>query len=195
MGTETETNPKRKASMLPTILIVIAALVVVFLIVVAMQSDSYTVSRNGTMSASAADVFAQVNDLHKFQDWSPWAKIDPDVKNTFEGAPSGTGAICKWTGNKKVGEGIMTIVDSKPNDDIRMRLEFIKPFASTADVQFNFKQQDKQTTVTWSMTGQKNFISKAFCLFMNMDKMIGGDFERGLGNLKTLVESAPKAAK
>jgi hypothetical protein len=136
-----------------------------------------------------------VNDLHKFQDWSPWAKIDPDVKNTFEGAPSGTGAICKWTGNKKVGEGIMTIVDSKPNDDIRMRLEFIKPFASTADVQFNFKQQDKQTTVTWSMTGQKNFISKAFCLFMNMDKMIGGDFERGLGNLKTLVESAPKAAK
>ena len=195
MGNETETKPKRKASMLPTILIVIAALVVVFLIVVAMQSDSYTVARNGTISASAADVFAQVNDLRKFQDWSPWAKVDPNVKNTYEGAPSGVGAVCKWTGNKKVGEGIMTIADSKPNDSIRMRLEFIKPFASIADVQFKFKEQNNQTSVTWAMTGQKNFISKAFCMFMNMDKMIGGDFERGLGNLKSLVENAPKAVK
>lgn len=195
MGNETETKPKRKASMLPTILIVIAALVVVFLIVVAMQSDSYTVSRSGSISAPAAEVFAQVNDLRKFQDWSPWAKVDPDVKNTYEGAPSGVGAICKWTGNKKVGEGIMTIVESKPNEAIRMRLEFIKPFASTADVQFSFKEENKQTSVTWSMTGQKNFMSKAFCMFMNMDKMIGGDFERGIGNLKSLVEGAPKATK
>lgn len=195
MGNELETKPKRKASMLPTILIVIAALVVVFLIVVAMQPGSYTVSRNGSISAPAAEVFAQVNDLRKFQDWSPWAKVDPDVKNTYEGAPSGVGAICKWTGNKKVGEGIMTITDSKPNESIRMRLEFIKPFASTADVQFGFKEQDGQTAVTWMMTGQKNFISKAFCMFMNMDKMIGGDFERGLASLKSLVESAQKAAK
>jgi hypothetical protein len=195
MTADTEVLPRKKSSMLPTILIVIVAIIVVFLIVVAMQPDQYSVSRSATISGPAADVFAQVNDLHKFQDWSPWAKIDPDVKNTYEGPASGAGAICKWVGNKKVGEGVMTIAESKPNDSIGMKLEFIKPFASKADVQFNFKQQANQTAVTWSMSGKNNFMAKAFCLFMNMDKMIGGDFERGLANLKSLVENQSKAAK
>jgi hypothetical protein len=117
------------------------------------------------------------------------------VKNTYEGPAAGVGAISKWVGNKKVGEGQMTISESRPNEAIGMKLEFIKPFASKADVQFSFKQEAHQTSVTWSMSGQNNFMAKAFCLFMNMDKMIGGDFERGLGNLKALVENQSKAAK
>jgi hypothetical protein len=155
---------------------------------VALQPADYQVQRNATITAPAPDVFAQVNDLRKFQDWSPWAKLDPDVKNTYEGPPAGAGAITRWVGNKKVGEGSMTIVESRPSNLIKMKLEFIKPFASTADVQFDFKPDGSGTAVTWTMSGKKNFVSKAFCLFVSMDKMVGGDFERGLVNLKTLTE-------
>jgi hypothetical protein len=174
--------------MLPIVLGVIAALVVLFLIIVALQPVDYQVVRSAIIAAPAAGVFPQVNDLHKFQDWSPWAKLDPDVKNTYDGPPAGTGAVCKWTGNKKVGEGVMTITESRPNELIKMKLEFIKPFASTADVQFDFKPEGTGTAITWTMSGKKNFMSKAFCLFVSMDKMVGGDFERGLANLKTLTE-------
>jgi hypothetical protein len=166
----------------------LALVVVLFLVIVALQPADYRVVRNASIAAPAADVFPQVNDLHKFQDWSPWAKLDPDVKNTYEGPPAGTGAVSRWAGNKKVGEGIMTITDSRPYDSIKMKLEFIKPFASTADVQFDFKPEGNGTGVTWTMSGKKNFMSKAFCLFVSMDKMVGGDFERGLANLKELTE-------
>jgi hypothetical protein len=185
---ENNVPERRKRRMLPIILGVIAAVIVLFLIIVAMQPADYQVVRSATIGAPAGQVFPQVNDLHKFQDWSPWAKLDPDVKNTYEGPAAGAGAITRWTGNKKVGEGIMTITESRPNEFIKMKLEFIKPFASTADVQFDFKPENNGTGVTWTMSGKKNFISKAFCLFVSMDKMVGGDFERGLANLKTLTE-------
>jgi len=174
--------------MWPIIAASLVVIVVLFLIVVASQPADYQVVRKATMAASPGDLFVQVNDLRKFQDWSPWAKLDPDVKNTYEGPPAGTGAISRWAGNKKVGEGSMTIVESHPNDFIRMKLEFIKPFPSSADVQFDFKPDGNGTAVTWTMSGKKNFVSKAFCLFASMDKMVGGDFERGLANLKTLTE-------
>jgi Polyketide cyclase / dehydrase and lipid transport len=189
---ETNVPERKKRRMLPIILGVIAAIVVLFLIIVALQPADYQVQRGATIAAPAPDVFAQVNDLRKFQDWSPWAKLDPDVKNTYEGPPAGTGAITRWVGNKKVGEGNMTIVESHPSSLIKMKLEFIKPFPSTADVQFDFKPEGNATAVTWTMSGKKNFMSKAFCLFMNMDKMVGGDFERGLANLKALTEKNSK---
>jgi hypothetical protein len=179
---------RRKRPVLPIILTSLATIVVLFLIIVALQPADYQITRSATISAPAGDVFAQVNDVRKFQDWSPWAKLDPNVKNTYEGPPAGAGAISKWTGNNKVGEGTMTITDSKPNELVRMKLEFIKPFASVADVRFDFKPEGKGTSVAWMMSGKKNFMSKAFCLFANMDKMVGGEFERGLANLKTLTE-------
>jgi hypothetical protein len=185
---ETDVPETRKRHMLPIILGVVTAIVVLFLVVVALQPADYQVARSAIVAAPGAQVFVQVNDLHKFQDWSPWAKLDANVKNTYEGRPAGTGAITRWVGNKKVGEGNMTIVESRPSDLIKMKLEFIKPFASTADVQFDFKPEGKGTAVTWTMSGQKNFMSKAFCLFASMDKMVGADFERGLGNLKSLTE-------
>jgi len=179
--------------MIKKILVVLVLILVVFVVIVAMQPAAYRITRTATMSAPPADVFAQVNDLHKFQDWSPWAKLDPALKQTYDGAPAGTGAIYSWEGNKKVGAGRMTITDSRTNDLVSMKLEFLKPFASTATTEFAFKPEGNQTAVTWSMFGENNFIAKAFCLFMNMDKMVGGDFERGLAQLKSLVESGSKA--
>jgi hypothetical protein len=114
------------------------------------------------------------------------------MKTTFEGPQSGTGASYAWVGNSKVGEGKMSITESKANELVRLKLEFVKPFASTATSEFTFKPEGDKTSVSWSMSGEKNFISKAFCLFMNMDKMLGGEFETGLANLKSAVQVAAK---
>ena len=142
------------------------------------------------MSAQPPAVFSQVNDFHNWEAWSPWAKRDPAAKNSFEGAPAGKGAIFRWAGNKEVGEGNMTISESRPSDLIRINLEFLKPFPNSSVTEFTFKPEGNQTVVTWSMTGKCNFMAKAFHLFMNMDKMVGGDFEKGLAAMKSVVETA-----
>ena len=178
--------------MIKKILIGMVIIVVILVIIIALQSSTYHVERSATISAPASVVFAQVNDFHKWNAWSPWAKIDPAMKTTFEGAPAGNGAVYSWTGNKDVGEGRMTITDSHPSDSIKINLEFIRPFAGTSTTVFNFKPDGNQTVVTWSMTGDKNFIAKAFQLVVSMDKMIGGDFEKGLAQMKAVAEAAPK---
>jgi uncharacterized protein YndB with AHSA1/START domain len=176
--------------MLIKILIALVVIVFVFLVIVALQPAEYRVKRSATISAPPPVVFAQVNDFHKWEAWSPWAKLDPSARNAFEGAPVGTGAVFTWAGNHKVGEGRMTLTESHPNDLIRIKLDFIKPFASTATAEFTFKPEGKQTAVTWSISGQKVFVSKAVCMFMNMDKMVGGQFEQGLAQLKSVAEKA-----
>lgn len=178
--------------MLKKILIGIAAVLVLFVIIVAMQPAQYRVTRTATIPAAPAVVFDHVNDLHKWQAWSPWEKLDPAMKRTFEGPQSGTGASYGWVGNKEVGEGKMSITESRANELVRLKLEFIKPFASTALTEFTFKPEGDKTAVSWTMSGDKSFISKAFCLFMNMDKMIGGDFEKGFEGLKSVVQVAAK---
>jgi len=178
--------------MLKKILIAIAAIVVVFVVVVAIQPSEFRIVRSATISAPAPAVFAQVNDFHNWEAWSPWAKVDPAMKQAYEGPPAGTGAIYTWAGNDQVGEGRMTLTESRPSDLIRIKLEFLKPFAATNTAEFTFKPEGNQTVVTWSMTGKNNFIAKAVHLFMNMDKMVGGKFEEGLANMKSLVEAAPK---
>ena len=179
--------------MLTKTLLVIAALIVVFLIVVALQPSSFRVARTATISAPAFAVFAQVNDFHKWQAWSPYEK-DPAMKKTFEGPPAGTGASYAWSGNSEVGEGRSTITDSRPNERITIKLEFVRPFAGTNTAEFGFTPKGDQTEVTWSLAGHKNFMSKAVCMFMDMDKMVGGDFEKGLGKLKSVVESTNNTA-
>ena len=178
--------------MLKKILLVLAALVAVFLVVVAFQPSEYRVTRSAAISAPPAVVYSQVNDFRKWDAWSPWAKIDPNMQVTHSGAAAGTGASYHWTGNSDVGEGRMTITDSRPAEQVNIKLEFIKPFASTADTAFTFKPAGAGTEVTWSMAGQNNFIGKAMCMFMNMDKMVGGDFEKGLAAMKSVAESAAK---
>jgi Polyketide cyclase / dehydrase and lipid transport. len=174
------------------VLAVLAVLVVVFLVVVAMQPADYRVVRTASIAAPPETVFAQVNDFHKWETWSPWAKIDPAAKFSYEGAPAGVGSVFSWAGNKQVGEGRMALTDSHPNDQIRIKLDFIKPYPSSCIQEFAFKPEGKETVVTWTMTGQKDFMSKAVCMFMNMDKMVGGDFERGLASMKSVTETLVK---
>lgn len=174
------------------IFIAAAVVVLAFVVVVAVQPSDYRVVRTTTISAPALVVFVQVNDFHRWGEWSPWAHLDPNMKQTFEGTPTGTGAIYTWSGSGKVGEGKMTILESRPSELVRIQLEFIKPFASTCATDFTFHSEKDQTSVTWSMAGKNNFIGKAFCLFMNMDKTVGGDFERGLSMMKSTAEAAAK---
>jgi uncharacterized protein YndB with AHSA1/START domain len=178
--------------MLEIILIGLAVIIVVFLIIVAMQPAQYRVARSATISAPAQAVFAQVNDFHKWEAWNPWGKIDPAMKHSYQGTPAGIGAVYTWVGNKEVGEGRMTIIESRPNDLIRIKMEFFKPFAGNSIAEFTFKPEGNQTAVTWSMTGENNFMAKAIHLFINMDKMIGGQFEKGLAQIKSLVEAPAK---
>lgn len=179
--------------MIKKIFLAILAIVAIFLVVVAIQPADFRITRSTTVAASPETVFKQVNDFHNWDAWSPWAKLDPNMKKNFEGAPAGVGASYTWSGNDKVGEGRMTITDSKPNELVSMKLEFIKPFAATNTTEFTLKPDGNQTVVTWSMSGSKNFMSKAFDLIMNMDKMVGGDFEKGLAQMKAVAEAAPKS--
>ncbi len=172
------------------VLVAVVVIVVVFLIVVALQPSEFRVARTARISAPAAAVFTQVNDLHKMQAWSPWARMDPAAKNTFEGPPAGTGAVLAWAGNRKVGEGRMTITESRPNELIRIKIDFIKPFPSASTAEFRFRPEGSETVVTWSMAGRKAFVPKAIGLFLSMDKMIGGEFEKGLANLRSMTEGA-----
>jgi hypothetical protein len=164
----------------------------VLAVIVALQPSEFRVARSTTISAPPSAGFVQVNDFHKWEAWNPWGKIDPAMKQTYEGAPAGTGAIYTWAGNNEVGEGRMAIIESRPSELIRVKLEFFKPFAATNTAEFTFKPEANQTVVTWSMFGEKNFMAKAIHLFMNMDKMIGGQFEKGLAEMKSVVEPSPK---
>ena len=176
--------------MLKKILIGLAVVVLVFAVVVALQPSDFRVTRSATIAAPPAVVFSQVNDFHKWQAWSPWAKMDPAAKNAFAGPPAGTGAVFTWDGNSKVGEGRMTLTESRPPDLIRIKLDFVRPFAGTNDVEFAFRPEGNQTVVTWTMAGKNNFVARALCLFMSMDKMVGGEFEKGLAQMKAIAERA-----
>jgi hypothetical protein len=135
-------------------------------------------------------VFAQVNDLHKWDAWSPWTKLDPDAKISFEGPESGTGAIAKWSGNSQVGEGTMTLTESRPNELIKIKTDMVKPMEGSNTTEFLFKPEGDQTHVTWVISGHQNFVAKALCLVMNGKKMLGDAIEEGLAKLKTVAEAA-----
>src|SRR5262245_59060488 len=132
--------------MLKWILLSLAGVIVVFLVVVALQPDNFRVERSASMRAPASAAFAQVNDFQNWRAWSPWEKVDPALKRTYEGPKAGTGAVYAWQGNKDVGEGRMTITDSRPGELVRIKLEFFKPFAATNAAEFNFKSASPDAT-------------------------------------------------
>lgn len=176
--------------MWPIVVGVLFGFLIGFVVVVARRPDEFAVQREADFAAPPTVVFAQVNDFHAWDAWSPWAKLDPNSVVTFDGAPSGPGAKFAWSGNKKVGEGRMTIVDSKSPEFVKIKLEFIKPFAATNDTLFTFAPRGTGTHVTWRMTGRSpGFMHKAICALMNMDKMVGRDFEKGLANMKQIAEA------
>lgn len=175
--------------MLKIILISIVVLIAIFSIIVAMQPEEFKVTRSLAISAPSDVVFSNVNDLHKWQAWSPWAKLDPNAKTTFNEITSGLNANMSWVSdNNNVGEGSMTIIDSQPNQLIKFRLDFIRPMQATNNAEFSFKADNNMTIVTWSMYGKNNFIGKAIGLIFNCEKMVGTQFEQGLADLKLIAE-------
>ncbi|MFO0946482.1 MAG: SRPBCC family protein [Planctomycetota bacterium] len=178
--------------MIRKLLLGFAVFILALIVVVALQPSEFQVSRSMKIAAPVPAVFAKVNDFHEWDAWSPWAKLDPNMKQTYEGSPTGKGAIYSWDGNDQVGKGKMTITDSKPEEQVLILLEFERPIAATNAAAFTFKPEGDQTVVTWSMSGTNGFIAKAFHLVMNIDKLLGEDFEKGLTKLKEVVEGTPK---
>ncbi|MBN9685132.1 MULTISPECIES: SRPBCC family protein [unclassified Corallococcus] len=156
---------------------------------IATRPDTFTVTRSATVPGTPDIAFGLVNDFHQWNQWSPWDNLDPNMKRTFDGAESGVGATYGWVGNNDVGEGRMTILEATANASVRIKLEFIKPFEDSSITTFTFNPATDGTAVTWTMAGDHNFMSKAMCLVMDMDQMIGKDFEKGLASMKTAAQA------
>lgn len=160
----------------------------VFVIIVLAQPSTFKVSRSITINAPVSVIFAQVNDPSKWENWSPWAKIDPNALFTYEGPHSGVGAIAHWHGDANIGDGHSIITESTPNQHLVYKLTIVKPAAATNIFDFTFTPSGKATQVTWMMEANNGFGGKAMGLLINCKKMMGVMFEQGLTNLKTLVE-------
>lgn len=178
--------------MLKKILLGLLAIIATILVVAAFQPSQFSVQRSLVIAAPPAVLFDQVNDHRKFVTWNPWLKLDPKVKNTFSGPATGVGSVCSWEGNRDVGAGSATIIETKPGELVRQRMEWREPMEGVSTVDFTFKPEAGGTRVTWHIYGANNYVGKVMCLFMSMDKMIGGQFEVGLGNLKAIAEGGTK---
>lgn len=173
--------------MLIKILIGVAILIAVVLIFAATRPNTFSVERSASIKAAPEKIFPLINDFHQWDAWTPYNK-DREMKKTYSGAASGVGAISAWDGNREVGQGSIQITESVPPTKIVMDLQMFKPFNCRNRVEFTLTPTVDSTTVRWAMTGTSNFVSKLMGLFINMDKMVGNDFETGLAGLKRLAE-------
>jgi uncharacterized protein YndB with AHSA1/START domain len=174
--------------MLKTILIVIALLVAGVLIFAATKPDVFRVERKTLIQAPPEKVFALINDFKQWGPWSPWEKKDPAMKRSFSANSAGQGATYAWQGNKDVGQGSMEIIESVTPSRIRLKLDFIQPFEAHNVVTFTLAPRGKGTGISWAMEGPVPYFAKIIHVFINMDAMVGRDFEAGLASLKTLAE-------
>ena len=170
------------------ILGVAAVLVVLILIFAAAQPDTFVVQRKAVMKAPAKKIFAYFNDFKTWNKWSPWEKIDPAMKKAYSGKAKGVGSVYAWEGNKQIGQGRMEIIEASAPTQLNIKLDFFKPFEAHNLTTFTLEPSGKSTEVSWTMRGPSKFMMKVMHLFMNMDKMVGKDFEKGLAQLKSLVE-------
>ena len=160
---------------------------------IAGRPAAFRIERSATIAAPAEVVFAQIEDLHRWERWNPFEKGDASMRKTFEGAPTGIGSAYHYVSDH-AGEGRMTLTDIQPNRRVGVRAEFIKPMAATNDVEFTLRPASEGVTVTWAMSGRNSFLGKAISLFVNMDRMVGGKFEQGLADLKRLSEAEAHTA-
>ena len=181
--------PKKMLRIFGYIGLTFLVIILGFLGYVASLPDDFRVQRSAVVDAPADAVFPLINNFHEWPKWSPWEKIDPNLKRTYEGPDAGPGATYAWVGNGDVGEGKMTIQESKPDELIAIKLEFFKPFAGICPTTFKLEPSDSGTKVTWTMNGKNNFIAKAISVFINMDKMIGQNFEDGLAKMSEAARS------
>jgi len=153
-------------------------------------ASTYVVERTETIKAPASEIFAQVGNLKSWDNWSPWAEMDPEMTKTYAGEDGAVGSSYHWTGNRKVGQGQMTMTEVEANEQVTIDLRFIKPFKSQSVTEMVLSPAGNSTEVTWRMTGPKTFMTKVMNLVgKNMDKMVGPDFEKGLLQLKRITET------
>ena len=171
-----------------TALIIIAILIIALLAIAASRQNTFSLSRSADIKAPPEKIFPHLNDFKNWGAWSPWEKMDPDLKRSFSGSASGKGAHYSWVGNKKVGEGNMEITRSVPSSNIELNLNFLKPFKASNVTEFKITPKGNMSNVNWEMRGPLNLMMKVMHMFMNMDSMVGKDFEAGLANLKSIVE-------
>lgn len=174
--------------MIKTIAIVIAVLIAGVLILAATKPDTFRVQRQANIKAPPDKIFAFINDFNRWSRWSPWENRDPALKRTYGTATAGKGAVYAWEGNKEVGQGRMEIIDSSPASKVTIKLDFIKPFEAHNMVDFTLEPTGDATQVTWAMAGETPFLGKIIHVFVDMDSMVGKDFEAGLANLKAAAE-------
>lgn len=165
------------------IALAILVLVVAVLAFVATRPEHFRIERSAVVGAPPEVVFTLIDDFHQWGRWSPWEKVDPDMQRTFAGPAAGPGASYAWAGNREIGKGRMTILESRPGELVSIRLEFFEPFAATNEARFDLAPNGTGTRVGWSMEGRNGFVGKALALVMDMDAMVGDQFERGLADL------------
>jgi hypothetical protein len=170
------------------IAVVVVVAIALVLVLAATKPDTFQVQRAASIKAPPEKIFALINDLRGWGAWSPWEKKDPAMKRTFSGAQYGKGAVYAWDGDKNVGQGRMEITDTSAPSKIVIKLDFIRPFEGHNIAEFKMEPNGGSTNVIWTMNGPVPFLGKIIHVFLNMDKMVGGDFEEGLRNLKSLAE-------
>lgn len=170
--------------------IVVVVLVAAAAVYISTRPDSFHVERSGQVNAPAGAAFALINDFHQWGQWSAYEKLDPNLERHFEGPSSGPGAVYAYKGNRNVGEGRMTILESRPGELVTIKLEFIKPFASTNQATFKLEPSGTGTRVTWSMAGPNTLMGKVMSPFM--DGFIGKSMEEGLAALDTAAQAEAK---
>ena len=180
--------------MLKKILLAVLVLVVGFFAYVATRPDTFHIERTRLVHAPPDVVYARIDDFHQWRDWSAWEHMDPAMERTFSGPAKGTGAVYTWKGNDKVGEGRMTITSAEPAKKVDIKLDFLAPFKSTSNAALALAPADGGTSVKWTMDGNHNLMSKTMCVFMDMDKMVGGDFEKGLAALDSVATADARVA-
>ena len=170
------------------VLYIILGIIALILILAAMKPNTLNYNRSAVINAPAEKIFPLINDFHEWPKWSPWEKLDPGMKRTHSGAPNGKGAHYAWVGSKKVGEGSMEIIDTKAPNEINIKIDFLKPWEAHNNIVFLLQPKAGGTEVNWTMTGPSNFMAKLFSVFVNMDKLVGKDFEKGLASMKAEAE-------
>ena len=172
-----------------SIAIVAAVAIAAVLLFAATKPDTFQVQRATTIKAPPEVIFPLINDYRNWATWSPYEKKDPAMKKTYSGAPRGKGAVYEWEGNKNVGKGRMEIVDAVPPFKVTIKLDFSEPFEAHNSVEFTLTRQGDSTRVAWEMQGPASYVSKVMQVFVDMDRMVGADFEAGLARLRTLAET------
>jgi len=170
------------------ILLLVLLAIVVLLVYASTRPSTFRVQRSASIKASPDKIFAIINDHRNWADWSPWDKLDPNMKKSFSEPSSGVGASYEWEGNSKAGSGRVTIIETVPPNKLVSRLEMLKPMKAENRVEFTLEQQGEDTNVTWAMAGTQNLMMKVVGLFINCNDMVGKDFETGLANLKAIAE-------